>query len=193
MHPSSAFRAPDDAALLDMVAATGFAHVFTTTSEGPMLVHAPVTHHGDRWRFHVARANRITPHLDGAHVLLSVVPVHGYVSPNWYAPTGDQVPTWNYIGIEIEARCMAIDEPALVEQLDRLADVHEPRPAPWTRAKMDAGIFAKMLGGIRGFELEVTALRGTAKLSQNKTAADRIGVVRGLTAAGNGALAETMA
>ena len=93
----------------------------------------------------------------------------------------------------IEARCAAIDEPALVEQLDRLADVHEPRPGPWTRAKMDAGIFAKMLGGIRGFELEVTALRGTAKLSQNKTAADRIGVVRGLTAAGNGALAETMA
>ncbi len=165
-----------------------------------MLVHAPVTRHGDALRFHVARHNRAAAHLDAAHLdgataLLCVVPVDGYVSPNWYAVPGDQVPTWNYVAIEIEGLLRRLDEGELVEQLDELARVHEPRVnpgAPWTRAKMDPARFRAMLAGIRGFELCPTMVRGTTKLSQNKTPADRAGVVAGMEAAGNRAMAAAM-
>ena len=192
MHPNPRFRA-DPAELVERAAAIGFAHIFAATPEGPMVVHAPVTRHGDRLRFHVARANRIAPHLDGAELLLSVAGPQGYISPNWYERPGDQVPTWNFVTIEIEARAAMLSDAALTEQLDALADAHEPRPTPWTRDKMDPAAFDKLLRAIVGFELTVTAARGTTKLSQNKGPADRDGVIAGLTAAGNRALADAMA
>lgn len=191
MHPHPAFR-PDPAALLDQAAAIGFAHLFVATAAGPMVAHAPVTRHGELLRFHLARANRLHPHLDGAAVLASLAGPDGYVSPNWYVRPGNQVPTWNYVAVEIEGIARALPEAALLEQLDALADAHEPRPDPWTRAKTDPAAIAAMLRAIEGFELEVTAIRGTTKLSQNKSEADRAGVMAGLHARGHDALARAM-
>lgn len=195
MQPNSAVRTDADTAL-EQAAAIGFAQVFAATPAGPMVAHAPVTRHGDRLRFHVARANRIVPHLDGAAVLVGVAGVEGYVSPNWYTRPGDQVPTWNYVAVEIDGVAATIDEAALVEQLDLLAAIHEPRvnPAnPWTRGKMADEVFRTMLRAIIGFEVTVTAVRATTKLSQNKPPADRLGVVTGLHGGGSHALADAMA
>lgn len=193
MHPDSTFRADGD--LLAQAAAIGFAHIFAATPAGPMVVHAPVTHHGTRLRFHVARANRIADHLDGAALVVSVQGPQAYISPGWYADPRDQVPTWNYVTIEVDGVAHALDEPALLEQLDALAAAHEPRanpPAPWTRDKADPAKIAAMLRAIRGFELTVTATRGTTKLSQNKDAATRAGVIASLIAAGDVDLAARM-
>lgn len=192
MHPNPLFR-PEPAGLLEQAAAIGLAHVFAATPAGPMVAHAPVTLHGDRLRFHVARANRLHPHLGGATVLLSLAAPEGYVSPNWYLRSGNQVPTWNYVAVEIEGVARAISEEALLEQLDALADRHEPGPDPWSRAKADPAAIAAMLRAIEGFEVEASAARGTTKLSQNKNAADRAGVVAGLRARGEDALAAAMA
>ncbi len=191
MHPNPAFR-PDQAVLLDQAAAIGFAHLFVATPAGPMVAHAPVTRHGDRLRFHLARANRLHPHLHGAAVLASLAGPEGYVSPNWYIRPGNQVPTWNYVAVEVEGVARGVPEADLLDHLDVLADTHEPRPDPWTRAKTDPAAIAAMLRAIEGFELEVAAIRGTTKLSQNKSEADRAGVVAGLLAQGHGALASAM-
>ncbi|WP_331042820.1 FMN-binding negative transcriptional regulator [Sphingomonas sp.] len=199
MHPNPAFRpapAPSPEQVLGFATAIGFAHIFAATADGPMVVHAPVTRHGSALRFHVARANRIAPHLDGADVLVSVAGDQGYISPNWYAGPGDQVPTWNYVAAEIDGRAEAVAQAALVEQLDMLAQVHEQRVIPenpWTSAKTDPAIFARMLGAIRGFEIVPTATRSTIKLSQNKSPADRDGVIEGLRRAGEIGLADAMA
>lgn len=179
MHPNPAFR-PDAATLLDRAA--GFAHLFLATPAGPMVAHAPLTRHGDELRFHLARANRLFPHLDGATVLASVAGPDGYLTPNWYAEPGDQVPTWNYTAVEIEGVARTLSRDALIDQLDTLADRHEPRPNPWTRAKTDPAKIDAMLRGISGFAISVTALRGTEKLSQNKAQDDRAGVIASLRA-----------
>lgn len=79
----------------------------------------------------------------------------------------------------------ALDEAALIAQLDALAALHEPSVnpgAPWTRDKTDPAVFAKMLRAIRGFAVEITAIRGTTKLGQNKRPEDRTGVIVGLRA-----------
>jgi transcriptional regulator len=191
MHPNPAFR-PETDTLLDQAAAIGFAHLFVATPAGPMVAHAPLTRHGDALRFHLARANRLHPYLNGAIVLASLAAPDGYVSPNWYAKQGDQVPTWNYVAVEIEGVAHAIPEAALLEQLDALADAHEPRPGPRTRANTDPEAIAAMVRAIEGFEVAVTAIRGTTKLSQNKPAADRAGVIAGLRARSDAALAEAM-
>ena len=196
MHPNPIFRDGDDEAWLAFADARGFAHIFAATPEGPMVAHAPVVRAGDRTlRFHIARANRLCRHLDGARVIVSVSGVDGYISPNWYADRTNQVPTWNYVAAEFDGVAAAIDEAALVEQLDALAERHEPRvnPAdPWHRDKMDDAVFRKMLGGIRGFSVAVDAIRSTTKLSQHKPA-DLVTTLAGLRASGNHALADAMA
>lgn len=193
MHPKGTFR---DAGTdwLDFADARGFAHIFAGTTNGPMMVHAPVTRHGAALRFHVSRGNRIAPHLDGATVIASVSTVDGYISPSWYADPVDQVPTWNFVTVEIEGVARSLDDNAVTEQLDALAARHEPRVSPdkpWTRGKMDDALFHRMLRGIVGFELDVREIRETVKLSQHRPA-DLAGTVTGLRAAGHDALAEAM-
>ena len=191
MHPNPLFR-PEAAALLAEAERIGFAHIFAATADGPMVVHAPVTLHDDGLRFHVSRANRIIRHLEGAAVVASVAGPHGYVSANWYAVPGDQVPTWNYQTIEIDGVAHEVDAAGLTEQLDRLATLHEPRDNPWDRGKVAPDAFAKQLSGIRGFAINVSAVRGTTKLSQNKTAADRAGVIAGFDRQGKDDIAALM-
>lgn len=191
MHPNPAFR-PDSDGLLDRVHARGFAHLFAATPAGPMVAHVPLTRHGDELWFHLARGNRLHPHLDGAAVLASVAGTDGYITPNWYARPANQVPTWNYWTIEIDGVARALSEAELRAQLDALADQHEPRPDPWTLAKTDPLAVAAMLRAIQGFAIRVTAVRGTDKLNQNKGANDRALVVAGLRRRGNAALADAM-
>ena len=192
MHPNPAFR-PDHAILLERAAAIGFAHLFAGTPAGPMVAHVPVTRHGDELRLHLARANRLHPHLDGATVLASVAGPNGYITPSWYAHPHNQVPTWNYIAVEVEGVARALPENELLAQLDALADRHEPRPDPWTRARTDPAVVAAMLHGIQGFAISVTAIRGTDKLHQHKGPEDRARVAAALRRQGNSALADAMA
>ncbi len=196
MHPNRAFRFDSDADMLDWAVARGFAHIFSATSAGPLVAHAPITDAGSRsLRFHLARANPLAAHLDGARALLSISAADGYITPSWYLDGAGSVPTWNYVAVEIEGDVRCLNDTELTEQLDTLAAVHEPRvapDAPWTRAKMDDARFVAMRRAIIGFELSVTAVRGTRKLSQNKSAADRARVIEGLERGGNAALADAM-
>lgn len=196
MHPNPAFRFENDRAALDWALARGFAHILAATVEGPMVAHAPIVPAGDgAVRFHLARANRIVPLLDGAPVVLSVAGEDGYITPNWYGAPTLQVPTWNYVAVEIDGICRTLDENELVAQLDTLAATHEPWVSPgnpWTRAKMDEDRFRKMLGAIIGFEARIDAVRGTCKLSQNKSDEDIAGVIDGLSRTGNAPLADLM-
>ncbi len=105
------------------------------------------------------------------------------------------MPTWNYTAVEIDGVASLADEAALIEQLDILAALHEPRiipENPWTRAKLDDDRLAAMLRAIVAFDVTIDAVRGTHKLSQNKSADDRARVVAGLKRSGNAALAKVM-
>ena len=187
MHPNAAFRWEDEAAMRAFVAARGFATLCVAGPEGPIVAHAPliVTEDG-RLRFHVARGNRITRQLDGATLLASVTDADFYVSPDWYAAE-DQVPTWNYIAVEVEGPVKALDEAGLAAQVEALSDRFERTLAPkpvWTRDKMTPGRFEAMLKAIRGFELSPTAWRGTRKMGQNKGPEDRAALMQALADAG---------
>lgn len=124
-HPSRAFAWSDQAAMACFVAARGFAHLFVAGADGPIVAHVPVTvTDSDTLRFHLARANRIVPHLAGATALASVTGDDHYVSPDWYG-SADQVPTWNYRAVEIVGAVARLDDDALVAQVDALSDRFE--------------------------------------------------------------------
>jgi transcriptional regulator len=181
MHPNPKFKMDDAAALRATVLEIGVAHLFAMTPDGPMVAHAPVTPTPEgNFRFHLARGNRIAAHLDGAAVLASAMGPNGYISPDWYAEPHNQVPTWNYVSVEIEGVCAELDQEALRHQVDALSALHEARllpKLPWTMAKVDDEHLDRMLAALRCFELRVADIRGNRKLSQNKSDADRAGVV----------------
>jgi transcriptional regulator len=195
MHPNAAFRTQDADLAAALVTEIGFATIFAMTPDGPRVGHAPVILDGDnRLLFHLARGNALTRHLGGATALAVVNGPDGYVSPGWYE-AANQVPTWNYVAVEMEGQVEQLSRDALIDQVDRLSAHFEARvfpDAPWTRAKMDAAIFSRMLDAISGFAMTVQAWRPTLKLSQNKPAAERARVVDGLRAGGHGALAHLM-
>jgi transcriptional regulator len=194
MHPNPVFRNEDRAlheALIDQV---GFGMVFAQTSEGPRVAHTPLLSTGNgAVRFHIARGNALTRCLPEQEALVLVNGPDAYVSPRWYADQ-KQVPTWNYVALELQGPVRRIAEDGLVDLLDALAARHEARieGEPWTRAKMDEAVFGKMLGAIVGFEMEVRAWRPTFKLSQNKSAEDRATVADALDKQGSVALATLM-
>src|SRR3546814_5481210 len=103
MHPNSAFRPRQDDLAELLVREVGFAAVFASTPDGPRVAHAPVVLSDDRTtlQFHLARGNALTRHLGGAIALAVVQGPDAYVSASWYAEA-DQVPTWNYVAIEME-------------------------------------------------------------------------------------------
>ena len=141
----------------------------------------------DTWRLtgHVARANPLWRVADGQPVLVLFQGAQAYVSPAWYpgkAEHGKVVPTWNYSMVQAHGRLRAIDDATwLRDFLTRLTARHEGgRAQPWQVADAPADYLDAMLRAIVGIEIEVTRLEGKFKLSQNRSAQDRAGIVSGL-------------
>ncbi len=137
-------------------------------------------------RAHVARANPLWKEArDDVDALVVFQGPHGYVSPAWYpskAEHGKVVPTWNYVMVQARGRLRAIDDKAWLRAfVTRLTDHHEGgRAAPWAVSDAPADYVETMLGAIVGIEIALSSLVGKWKVSQNRAAADRAGVVEGL-------------
>jgi transcriptional regulator len=154
--------------------------------------HLPLTPMDDRLVGHIARANKQWKLLDTAAESLD-----GYVSPSYYATkqeTGRVVPTWNYEAVHVYGRLEIIEDPVLIlEIVTNLTNRFEgPRKAPWKVSDAPDDYVAMQLKAIVGVVLHISRMVGVRKLSQNKSPADRAGVIAGETE-DNPALARRMA
>ena len=151
---------------------------------------------------HVARANPLW--REARTDVESLVVFQGpqaYISPSMYptkAATGKVVPTWNYVMVQARGRLRVMDDSAWVARLvERLTAKHEAtRPVPWQVSDAPADYIATMHRAIVGIEITLTALTGKWKVTQNRSAVDREGVVYGLreqARLGGDAQAEAMA
>lgn len=195
MHPNAAFRHGDRDLLELLVEQIGFGMVFAQTPDGPRVAHVPLMlTEGGALQFHLARGNALTKHLAEATALIVINGPDGYVSPRWYADP-EQVPTWNYVALELEGRVHRLDAEATLAQVAGLSDLHEARVSegqPWTMDKLPPAKLRGLLAGIVGFELEIQGWRETLKLSQNKNADERERVAIGLEGEGSAAIAQLM-
>jgi len=176
-----------------------FGLLVTQTADGPSANGIPFLLDPDgaaglgTLRGHVARANPVW--REAATDVPSLVVFQGpdaYVSPGWYptkAEHGKVVPTWNYVMVQARGQLRIRDDPAwLLQLVTRLTERHEAaRSAPWAVSDAPADYVQTMLRAIVGIELELTALSGKWKVTQNRAAPDRAGVVTGLEAVGGDA------
>lgn len=196
MHPNSSFRWEDRDSLRAFAREIAFGTIFAATPDGPRVAHVPfVFLDDDRIGFHLARGNGLTKHLAGAEALFVVNGPDAYISPDWYSLDHNQVPTWNYLALELEGQVTKMKRDALVAQVEELTASQEsrlePKPA-WKRENMDAGVFDRMLGAITGFEMRIRAWRGTCKLGQNKPSEARESVAKALDERGQKSVAHLM-
>jgi len=140
---------------------------------------------------HMARANQhwrtIAP---GSRALALVAGPQAYVSPAWYASKAEHgrvVPTWNYSAVHLSGTVTVRDDPEWVRRaVTALTERHEgPRDQPWMVTDAPEAYVDKQLRAIVGIEMSVDRVEAKAKLSQNRSEADRTGVVAGLRREGH--------
>jgi transcriptional regulator len=134
---------------------------------------------------HMARANAQWRDIDGQRVLIVFQGPQAYVSPTLYATkreTGKVVPTWNYAMVQARGVARLRTDPAWLQaQIEALTSRHEGHRAPsWAVNDAPRTFIESQLRGIVGVEIEIDAIEGKWKVSQNRPEADRRGVVEGL-------------
>ncbi len=167
--------------MLAFVGERAFATIAAVLDGAIAYAQAPVLVDRDRLLLHLSRANRLAKALPLRASIL-VASVDTYVSPDWYGEP-DQVPTWNYVSVELDGELRATADAALLDIVTRLSAEHERRIAgkkPWTPDKMTPSVLAAKLKGIVGVTFSIDAVRGTRKLSQNKSESARAGIVQAL-------------
>ncbi len=151
-----------------------------------------------RLQAHVARANPLWQRCpSGTPVMVVFRGAQAYVSPSWYPSKHEahrQVPTWNYEVVHVHGRLVLRDDERFLRGLlARLTRQHEAAEArPWKMGDSAPEFIAEMLARIVGIEVEITAITGKSKLSQNKEPRDRLQAAEVLAARGQGELAQAM-
>lgn len=134
---------------------------------------------------HMARANAQWKDIDGQRVLTVFQGPQAYVSPAFYATkreTGKVVPTWNYAMVQARGVARLRADPAWLQaQIEALTFRHEGKRTPsWAVSDAPRTYIESQLRGIVGVEIEIDAIEGKWKVSQNRPEADRRGVAEGL-------------
>lgn len=185
-----------------LLARPGAADLITPTTDGlqatflPLLLDPDAGEHGSLLG-HLARNN---PHWQAEPTGASMVILRGpdsYVSPAWYAAKAEHgrvVPTWNYLTVHVHGELIVHDDVAWLDGLvRRLSDHHEAgREQPWSVDDAPAKFVQGQLRAIVGIEVRITRIEAKAKYGQNRSEADRAGVVAGLRAEGDLAGAEAV-
>jgi transcriptional regulator len=189
MYIPSFNRIDDEHHIRCFVAAAQTAEFVTVDPDGlPVATLLPIMWDGDTVVAHIARANPQWKFIEPASpALLICTGPHAYVSPSWYAAKAEHgrvVPTWNYSAVHLSGTVRVHeDRDWLRDAVTRLTGMHEDgRDEPWQPTDAPQRYIEGQLAGIVGLEIRVTRVEGKAKLSQNRSEADRRGVVSGLLA-----------
>jgi transcriptional regulator len=188
------FRIEDLATLQQYISAHNFGLLVLADENGIEANHVPfhlVKGEGGtlgQLQCHLSRSNPAWQRLqNSARVLVVFQGPHAYVSPSWYptkAETGRVVPTWNYLAVHAEGSARVIEDPTWLHQhLQNLTSQQEASmPQPWAVDDAPADYVERLMSGIVGVEISITALSGKLKASQNHPEQNRAGVKAALAA-----------
>ena len=181
MYLRPAFAETDLGRIAGLIAAHPFG-VLVTNGGGAMdASHIPfmVARHDDTLVLtaHLAAANPQCAALDGGTALAIFSGPHAYITPGWYR-TQPAVPTWDYAAVHIHGTLEAVDDDAPTADILRALAVDDPRQ--FDLDAMPPKYRAAMFAGIRAFRLVATRVEAQWKMSQNRSPADREGVIAGL-------------
>jgi transcriptional regulator len=179
-----------------------FATLVTHGSAGSQATHLPFLLESDASAHgtlttHLARANPQLADLQaGCPALVIFQGPHAFISPSWYE---NQLtfPTWNYAAIHARGvpHCMEDPDDVLAVLNRTVRQYDEPLGGSWRFPEMPATLTASRLKAIVAVRIPIDDLQGKFKFNQDKSPADREGVINALArspARGDQAVAEFM-
>jgi transcriptional regulator len=180
MYVPRAFSVEDRDWALELIGRYPFGLLISCGTSDPQTTHLPMyaTQCGGElsvWG-HVARAN---PHahaiLAGARATAVFSGPHAFVSASWYEKPYATVPTWNYTAVYAGGTLRECDPRPVVDALATRFEGEEKDA--WSPQRLDERYLQSQLRAIVAFELRIDRLLAKAKLSQNRTEADRLRVI----------------
>jgi transcriptional regulator len=202
MYMPDAFAVTDPGEIERVLAEAPLGCLVTRDAAGFFATHLPMLYDPGRRVLmgHVAAQNPHPERAGDGEALVIFQGANAYVSPSWYpakAEHGRVVPTWNYETAHVSGTLAWRRDPewlrALVGGLARRFEA--ARPQPWAVEDAPADFITRQLAAIVGVEIAVREVQVKRKLSQNRSPADRAGVLAGLMAsedAGDRRVAELM-
>lgn len=196
MYLPSHFEQTDTDRIRGLIRACPLGMLVTAGPDGLDANHLPFILDPDRGPHgtllcHVARANPVWRELADAQAesLAVFQGPSAYVSPSLYETkrtTHEVVPTYNYAVVHAHGRIIVHDDPRWVAGLvGRLTRMFEHgRDDPWKMSDAPPAFLEERLSAIVGLEMPIARLQAKWKMSQNRSEADRRGVMAGLEASG---------
>ncbi len=194
MYLRPAFTETDIGRIAALIEDNSFGLLVTSGAGGMDASHVPfvVRRAGDSLVLgaHLAAANAQCAALDGGMALAIFSGPHAYISPSWYR-TQPAVPTWDYAAVHVHGRLELVDDEPGTGAI--LKDLAEDDPGRFALNALPDKFRAMMLKGIRAFRLHPTRIEAQWKMSQNRSAEDRLGVIAALRQNGHPDVAELIA
>jgi len=193
MYTPPAYAETDLATLHAHMRAWSFATLITHGSQGlqathlPFLLTDPDGNNKGLLTTHLARANPQRLELETATEALVIFQgPHAFISPSWYE-NRQTFPTWNYTAIHVHGQPRLVTDLAAIRAiLDRTVALYDtPLGGPWRFAAMPEELTLSRLAAIVAVEIPITRIEGKMKLNQDKSLADRRGVIAALERQGD--------
>jgi transcriptional regulator len=170
----------DEEAAWAIVREAGAGMLVVATPDGLQSVFVPVIVSDDRTKIlsHVARANSWWRAVrDGDEVLGLFLVASAYVSPSNYPSRFESpgvVPTWNYVAAEIRGHVSVRDDSEWLQRQvrDLTSQFEAGRTPEWRVDDAPSEYVDRQVMAIVGIEIDVVAIQGKAKLSQNRPDVD---------------------
>ena len=189
MWPPPAFAVDDPAELEALLAAVRFGSVVTHGPDGMAVTHMPLIYHPEArvLRGHMAAGNPQAQTPAGTQAIVLFRQMDAYVTPAFYpskAEHGKVAPTWNYEFVHVRGPVSLTRDPVWLRQnVSDLTDRNESsRAEPWKVDDAPEDYVQRMMTMIVGMEIAIEQVECRRKFSQNRNAADRRGVIEGLSA-----------
>ncbi|MDE2333455.1 MAG: FMN-binding negative transcriptional regulator [Rhodospirillales bacterium] len=193
MYQRPAFAETDPDRIAALIAANPFGLLITHGARGLDASPIPfiVARDGDALvlEAHLAAGNPQCADIGGPALAVFSGP-HAYISPSWYRAQ-PAVPTWDYAAVHVHGTLEAVSEAEPVKAALRTLARHDP--AGFDLDALPEKYRDAMLGGLRAFRLRSTRIEAQWKMSQNRSVADREGVIAALRGSGQHAVADLVA
>lgn len=169
MYTPKHFQNNNTGEIIEFVKANSFGTLVTAGSK-TLATHIPLelNTEGNFLSGHISAANPQARELvDGTEVLCIFLAPHAYISSSWY--NHQNVPTWNYIAVHIYGKIKLIEGSDAVQALKEMVDKYEATSEnPVTIEGLSPDYLSRTLKGIVAFKVQVSSIKASYKLSQNR-------------------------
>lgn len=161
---------------LNLIHQDGFATLLTE-GDSALVTHVPMVFSEGVLYSHMARANphwRKLAEVGRAKALFHGP--HAYISPAWYQPKSDNVPTWNYAVVHVSGDFEVLENEAY-EIMSKMVQHFETKSGTGWELPSDSGVLDQLMKAIVVFRLSNLSFEGKFKLSQKQDSLSRKKVI----------------